>query len=100
MAKPAGSDDSFARLHAAGWTVGHVAVHSTSGLVWIVSGTNGENRVEGRGGTQNEAWHNAVLQAEAMGMAGLSRSTPSMNWLTLPGTLPATSGAILRLCFR
>jgi hypothetical protein len=37
----ANSDDSFARLHAAGWTVGDVAVHGESGLVWLVTGTNG-----------------------------------------------------------
>ena len=70
-AKPAQSDDSFARLHAAGWTVGDVAVHGESGLMWLVTRTNGENRIEARGASQDEAWHNAVLQAEAMGMAGL-----------------------------
>jgi hypothetical protein len=70
MEKVAESDDSFARLHAAGWTVGDVAVHGESGLVWLMPGTNGENRIEARGASQDEAWHNAVLQAEAVGMAG------------------------------
>ena len=64
------SDDSFARLHAAGWTVGDVAVHGESGLVWIVTGCNGENRIEARGASQDEPWCNAVLQAKAVGMAG------------------------------
>jgi hypothetical protein len=32
-----GSDESFARLHAAGWTVGDVAVHGECGAVslWL-----------------------------------------------------------------
>ena len=67
------SDAAFSRLHVAGWTVGDVAVHGESGLVWIVSGSNGENRIEARGATQDEAWRNAVLQAEAVGVAGLMR---------------------------
>jgi hypothetical protein len=49
MGKVARSDDSFARLHAAGWTVGDVAVHGHSGVVWLVTGSNGENRIEARG---------------------------------------------------
>jgi hypothetical protein len=42
-----------------------------------------QNRIEARGATQDEAWHNAVLQAEAMGMAGLdlSRIAESMGCL-------------------
>jgi hypothetical protein len=58
----------------AGWTVGDVAVHGESGLVWIVSGANGENRIEALGVSQDEAWHNAVLQAEAVGVARPRRS--------------------------
>jgi hypothetical protein len=83
MAKPARSDDSFAHLHAAAWTVGDVAVHGKSGLVWLVTGANGENRIEARGATQDEAWRNAVLQAEAVGMAGLDsfRIAKSMGCL-------------------
>jgi hypothetical protein len=67
------SDDCFSRLHAAGWTVGDVAALADTDQVWIVTGTNGENQIEARGATQDEAWHNAVLQAEAMGMAGQFR---------------------------
>jgi hypothetical protein len=75
------SDESFARLHAAGWSVGDVAALTDTGQVWIVSGTNGENRIEARGASQDEAWHNAVLQAEAGGMAGLDlfRTAESMG---------------------
>jgi hypothetical protein len=70
-----GSDASFSRLHATGWTVGDVAVHGQSGLVWIVSGSDGA--------TQDEAWHNSVLQAEAVGMASLDlfRIAESMGCL-------------------
>jgi hypothetical protein len=70
MTARTGSDESFSRLHAAGWTVGDVAVHGESGAVWVVTGTNGENCIEARGASQDEAWRNAVLQAEAVGMAG------------------------------
>jgi hypothetical protein len=75
--------NSFARLHAAGWTVGDDAAHGEAGLMWIVTGANGENRIEARGATQDEAWRNAVLQAEAMGMAGLDlfRIAESMGCL-------------------
>jgi hypothetical protein len=34
------------------------------------TGTNGENRIKARGTSQDEAWHKAVLEAEAVGMAG------------------------------
>jgi hypothetical protein len=47
-------------------------------LVWIVSGSNGENRIEARGATQDEAWRNAVLQAEAVGKAG-KRQLPAAS---------------------
>jgi hypothetical protein len=36
-----------------------------------------ENCIEARGATQDEAWHNAVLQAEAVGMAGQFRGAQS-----------------------
>jgi hypothetical protein len=65
--KLAPSDNSFARLHDVGWTVGNVAVHGGFGVVWTVTGSNGENRIEARGSTQLEAWHNALLQAAAVG---------------------------------
>jgi hypothetical protein len=43
---------------------------SKTGMVWIVTGTNAENSIEARAASQAEAWQNAVLQAEAVGMAG------------------------------
>jgi hypothetical protein len=44
-------------------------------LIWIVSCSKGENRIEARGAGQDEAWHNAVLQAEAVDMAGQFRGS-------------------------
>jgi len=57
-------DESFERLHRAGWSVGEVAAATE----WIVSGGNGENLLEVRGGTQAEAWWHACQQARAVGM--------------------------------
>jgi hypothetical protein len=57
-------DESFDRLHRAGWSVGEVA---TAGE-WVVSGTNGENLLVARGETQAEAWWRACEQARAVGM--------------------------------
>jgi hypothetical protein len=49
-------DESFRRLHAAGWSVGETG---TAGR-WLVSGANGENRIQASGSTQAEAWWRAV----------------------------------------
>jgi hypothetical protein len=45
-------DESRDRLHRAGWSVGETAVGPDHALLWVVSGTNGENRIEGRGRTR------------------------------------------------
>lgn len=37
-------DDSLARLHAAGWSIGDVA--TVTG--WLVTGTNGENATQSK----------------------------------------------------
>jgi hypothetical protein len=67
-------DESFERLHRAGWSVGEVAAATE----WIVSGSNGKNLLEARGGTQAEAWWRACLQARAVGMlAGVGGDTES-----------------------
>lgn len=62
-------DDSFARLHAAGWSIGDVGT-STG---WLVTGTNGENMIRAVGQTQAEAWYHAGQQAESLGMLGGKR---------------------------
>jgi hypothetical protein len=49
------------------------------GRTWVVSGRNGENRLHAEGRAQAEAWHNACLQAAAVGMlGGPRRSDPWM----------------------
>jgi hypothetical protein len=35
-------DESFALLHAAGWSVGDVRVRTAAGARWLVTGTNGD----------------------------------------------------------
>ena len=69
-------DESFDRLHRAGWSVGDVRVLTAEGPAWLVSGKNGENEVRARGATQAEAWHRACQQAEAAGMLRRRPSTP------------------------
>jgi hypothetical protein len=59
-------DESRARLHAAGWSVGEVG----TGGGWFVSGTKGENALKAAGRTQAEAWWRACQQAAAVGMLG------------------------------
>jgi hypothetical protein len=66
-------DDSFARLHRAGWSIGDTQVLSAQGLVWVVTGYCGENVIEARGATQSEARYRAVQQAEMVGMLGRHR---------------------------
>jgi hypothetical protein len=66
-------EESFARLHRAGWSVGDVRIFTAVGPAWLVSGTNGENALNARGRTQAEAWHRACQQAEAAGMLGRGR---------------------------
>jgi hypothetical protein len=57
-------DESFACLHRSGWSVGDVRILADNGRpAWLVTGTNGENRIEARGRTQTEAWQRAVEQA-------------------------------------
>jgi hypothetical protein len=57
-------DESAARLHQAGWSIGETGTDR----VWIVTGSNGENRIHAAGKCQSEAWYKATLQAEAVGM--------------------------------
>jgi hypothetical protein len=55
-------DDSRDRLHRGGWSIGE----SGGADVWLVTGTNGKNAIRTEGRSQAEAWHRAVLQAEAI----------------------------------
>ena len=56
-------------LQRAGWAVDDARIITTATEpAWLVSGSNGENRIDGRGATQSEAWSQAVAQAGAQGM--------------------------------
>jgi hypothetical protein len=67
-------DESRDRLHRAGWSVGETTVGPGHAPVWVIGGTNGENRIEVSGGSQAEAWYRATQQAAAVGM--LARPRP------------------------
>ena len=63
--------DLLDQLRRAGWSSGDVAFHDgVGGLVWLVSGRNGANRLVTRRATCAEAWRRAVEQAKAVGMFG------------------------------
>ena len=63
-------DESFDRLHRAGWSLGEYALGPPHAPAWCVEGQNGENRIEGRGATLAEAWWRACEAAWAAGMLG------------------------------
>ena len=58
-------------LHRAGWSIGE----TVGSAVWIVTGTNGENVIRAEDRSQAEAWHKAMLQAEAVGMLAPPRGS-------------------------
>jgi hypothetical protein len=62
------SDDSFDQLNRSGWSIGDTAFHVAAALVWVVTGTNGENRIRAEGATRAEAWYRACCEAKAVGM--------------------------------
>jgi hypothetical protein len=63
------SDDCFARLKVAGWSVGEVGTASG----WFVEGFNGENLLRAEAPTLSEAYRRACDQAGACGMLRPSR---------------------------
>jgi hypothetical protein len=46
-------DESFTRLHRAGWSIGETGTAKG----WLVTGHSGENFILAQGATQKEAWH-------------------------------------------
>jgi hypothetical protein len=61
--------DALGSLHRSGWSIGSTAFATTAGgRVWVVSGSNRENRIRADGATQAEAWQGAVDQATSVGM--------------------------------
>jgi hypothetical protein len=56
-------------LHRSGWSIGITAFHATAGaVVWVVSGSNGENLIRAEGLTAVAARRAALGQARAVGM--------------------------------
>jgi hypothetical protein len=76
-------DECRDRLHRACWSIGETAIGPDHALVWLVTGTNGENCIEARGRSQAEAWYRATMQAEAVGTSAPARPTGA------PGRFPA-----------
>jgi hypothetical protein len=66
-------DESRDRLHRAGWSVGEAAIGPAHALVWLVSGSNGENLLNVGGASQAEAWWRACVQAREVGMLARAR---------------------------
>jgi hypothetical protein len=62
------SDDPLALLHRSGWSIGDTAFQIGDVLVWLVTGSNGENRIRAEGSTRDEAWYPAAEQTAAVGM--------------------------------
>jgi hypothetical protein len=58
------------RLHAGGWSIGDTAFHDIEHgrVVWVISGTNGENQIRAEGATRPKAWRRALDQAAAVSM--------------------------------
>ena len=69
-------DESRDRLRRAGWSVGEAAVGPPHALVWLVTGSNGENLLNVGGRTQTEAWWRAFVQARELGMLAPARGLP------------------------
>jgi hypothetical protein len=78
------ADESFARLHRAGWSVDDVRILTTAGPRWCVGGSNGENAIRAEGLTQAKVWHRACEQAEAAGLLG---TEPSHSRRLTPGVV-------------
>jgi hypothetical protein len=52
--------DALDQFHAGGWNVGDTAFYvEGGGLVHVVIGTNGENRIRAEGAACREAWRRA-----------------------------------------
>jgi hypothetical protein len=63
--------EAIRRLRRAGWLVGDAASRDgAGGLLWIVTGSNGENLIRAEGPTRSGAWARALEQARGLGMLG------------------------------
>lgn len=62
------TEECLLRLRRSGWSVGERAVAVSGGVLYVVDGMNGENRLLAQGRTSAEAWQRACQYAEAVGM--------------------------------
>jgi hypothetical protein len=68
-ADPGAIVEAFDHLKRSGWSVGVAGLATEGGgIVWVVSGHNGENVIRAEGRTEAAAWRAAVDQARAVGM--------------------------------
>jgi hypothetical protein len=49
-----------AELRAAGWSIGDTAVYTPTGVVWMVYGRRGEQRIVIKAPKQSQAWREAA----------------------------------------
>jgi hypothetical protein len=47
-------------LHAAGWSIGDLAIHTPTGVVWMVYARRGEQRIVAKAPKQADAWRAAA----------------------------------------
>lgn len=69
-------EDMVRALNRAGWSIGDAAFDYPTGRVWVVSGTNGENRIVAEGATVVIAWWRACEQVRGLGMLERNQRDP------------------------
>ena len=65
--------EAINRLHRSGWSIGDAAFAGQGGMIWVVTGRNGENLLRAEGPTEVSAWRRALDEARALGMLEGSR---------------------------
>jgi hypothetical protein len=70
-------DESLDCLSRAGWSVGHVGALGLHGLVWCLSGTNGENTLEARGSSLAKAYWRTCCLARELGLLAATKQGAS-----------------------
>ena len=58
-------DESFALLHAAGWSIGDVRLFTPTGERWLVTGSRGKHILSAQATSQSDAWEEALHLAKA-----------------------------------
>jgi hypothetical protein len=59
-----------ARLHDAGWVAEEIVVPNAQSWDWLVTARRGEQKIEARGTSQQDAWQRAWQQSEAADLMG------------------------------